>query len=85
MLLIVHICVALVTVTSSIALLINAKKSLQTTTMLGTAGTIVSGAALVVLQNASLLHVCLSGTLLTGFACVSMYMSRNKLATATNR
>ena len=85
MLLVIHICVALATVTSSIALLINAKKSLQATTMLGTTGTIASGATLAVLQNASLLYVCLSGMLLTSFACVSMYISRSRLATSINQ
>jgi hypothetical protein len=85
MLLIVHICVALITVVSSIALLINANKTLQTITTLGAAGTVSSGAVLVVAQNASLLHVCLSGTLLAGFACTSVLISRSKLATTTNR
>jgi hypothetical protein len=87
MLLIIHICVALITVMGSIALLINANRILQTVTILGTIGTVFSGVVLVVAQNASLLHVCLSGTLLAGFACTSVLISRSKvaLATTTNR
>jgi hypothetical protein len=76
MLLFVHICIALVTVVSSAALLLTKKGTLQTATVFSTAGTLLSGAALVVLQNASLLHVCLSGVLLTGFACASVVLAR---------
>lgn len=81
----VHICSALITVVGSIALLINTNKALQAVTMLGTVGTLASGAVLVVAQNASLLHVCLSGILLTSFACASMLIPRSKVASATSR
>ncbi len=79
MLLIAHISIA--TVMSSLALLLHADKKLQTATIFTTVGTVLSGAALVVIQNASLVHVCLSGALLAGFACVSIALSRSKLAT----
>lgn len=78
MILITHIIIALVSLAIAVALFARPSSSLVRAEIGLTAGTIASGVVLV-LQGASLLHLCASGLVFTSIAVVAVIVASRRL------
>lgn len=85
MVLLIHIAIAIISLIIAVVLLARPSQALVKTELGLIAGTIASGAVLV-LQGASLLHLCISGLLFTSLSVVAVVIAvrRMKLATQAN-
>lgn len=85
MVLLIHIAIAIISLIIAVVLLARPSQALVKTELGLIAGTIASGVVLV-LQGASLLHLCISGLLFTSLSVVAVAIAvrRMKLATQAN-
>ena len=81
--LIVHIIIALLSLLTSISNLALQKKSLITASLGLIGGTVVSGIALVIFGQASIVRVCMEGLLITGICLALVRQTSNKLSSTT--
>ena len=85
MVLLIHIIIAIISVIVAVILLARPSQTLVKTELGLIAGTLLSGTALL-LQGASLLHLCVSGLLFTSLSVVAVVIAvrRMKLAALSN-
>ena len=85
MVLLIHIIIAIISVIVAVILLARPSQTLVKTELGLIAGTLLSGTALL-LQGASLLHLCVSGLLFTSLSVVAVVIAvrRMKLVALSN-
>lgn len=84
MVLLLHITIAIISIVVAGILIVRPSHSLIKVELGLTAGTIMSGVILV-LQGASLLHLCMSGLLFTSLSTTAVVVANRRLRLAVSR